>query len=153
MLKRKKLLQFSLTFILKKEEIKYNNYMNAQTVIEKLKSLPTDIYNLQIEILEKTVNLNDLSRKIIKAESVIRVNISEMKDESGKKKYSNEEARRAAFSELVELDIELIEWKKEMDALENQIQLQKAEFDQLVNEQKNFRSILNFLSNSNIQNI
>ena len=127
--------------------------MNAQTVIEKLKSLPTDIYNLQIEILEKTVNLNDLSRKIIKAESVIRVNISEMKDESGKKKYSNEEARRAAFSELVELDIELIEWKKEMDALENQIQLQKAEFDQLVNEQKNFRSILNFLSNSNIQNI
>jgi hypothetical protein len=152
-LKRKKLLQFSLTFILKKEEIKYNNYMNAQTVIEKLKSLPTDIYNLQIEILEKTVNLNDLSRKIIKAESVIRVNISEMKDESGKKKYSNEEARRAAFSELVELDIELIEWKKEMDALENQIQLQKAEFDQLVNEQKNFRSILNFLSNSNIQNI
>lgn len=153
MLKRKKLLQFSLTFILKKEEIKYNNYMNAQTVIEKLKSLPTDIYNLQITILEKTVNLNDLSRKIIKAESIIRVNISEMKDESGKKKYSNEEARRAAFSEIVELDIELISWKKEMDELENQIQLQKAEFDQLVNEQKNFRSILNFLSNSNIQNI
>jgi FtsZ-binding cell division protein ZapB len=72
--------------------------------------------------------------------------ITGLVDDAGKKLYSNEDARRAAFSEMAEDDIELSELKEKNAQIERAIQEFRISFDCLNNEQKNIRAVLMFLS-------
>jgi hypothetical protein len=120
--------------------------METSQLISKLMEMPKMIATVQISILDKTEESQKITQEIIRCETKIRVLITGLTDEAGKKLYSNEDARKAAFSEMVEDDIELNDIKKRSSKIEHDLQEERINFDLLTNEQKNIRAILMFLS-------
>jgi len=122
--------------------------MNTQTLIDKLMLLPQELMTLQHGIIEQTCKLQEVSNSITKAEISLRVRVANLTDDNGKKQYSNEDARKAAFAEMAEDDLDLNMLKKESASLENSLAMKRVEFDCLNNEQKNIRAVLLFFSQS-----
>jgi hypothetical protein len=120
--------------------------METSQLISKLMEMPKMIATVQVSILDKTEESQKITQEIIRCETKIRVLITGLTDEAGKKLYSNEDARKAAFSEMVEDDIELNDIKKRSSKIEHDLQEERINFDLLTNEQKNIRAILMFLS-------
>ena len=120
--------------------------METTQFITKLMDMPQRIAKVQLAILEKTEESQKISNEIIKCETKLRVVIAGLTDDNGKKLHSNEDARRAAFAEMAEEDLELNELKKKSLKLERDLQEERINFDALSNEQKNIRAILMFLS-------
>lgn len=120
--------------------------MDAQLLINRMLELPTAIAKVQHELITLNQKSQEVSNKIMKCETALKVMIAGMTDDGGKKKYSNEDARRAAFAEMAEDDLDLNELKSESAELENTLALERMNFDLLVNEQKNTRAVLIFLS-------
>lgn len=90
--------------------------------------------------------MQNVSKEIISAETKIRVNIANKVDENGKKVYSNEDARKAAFQEFTESDFELNELKEKSAKLDQENQELKIKLEFYGNEQRNIRSILQFFA-------
>ena len=120
--------------------------METSQLISKLMETPKMIATVQLSILDKTEESQKITHEIIRCETKLRVLITGLTDEAGKKLYSNEDARKAAFSEMVEDDIELNDIKKRSSKIEHDLQEERINFDLLTNEQKNIRAILMFLS-------
>ena len=120
--------------------------METSQLISKLMEMPKMIATVQVSILDKTEESQKITQEIIRCETKLRVLITGLTDEAGKKLYSNEDARKAAFSEMVEDDIELNDIKKRSSKIEHDLQEERINFDLLTNEQKNIRAILMFLS-------
>lgn len=120
--------------------------METQKFIDRLIELPKELADIQQDLLEASQKSQKVSNEILKCETKLRVLIASLTDDNGKKQYSNEDARRAAFVEMAEDDIELNELKEKSLALENEIQVKRINFDCLTNEQKNIRAVLMFLS-------
>lgn len=120
--------------------------METSQLISKLMEMPKQIATVQVSILDKTEESQKITQEIIRCETKLRVLITGLTDEAGKKLYSNEDARKAAFSEMVEDDIELNDIKKRSSKIEHDLQEERINFDLLTNEQKNIRAILMFLS-------
>ena len=120
--------------------------METSQLISKLMEMPKQIATVQVSILDKTEESQKITQEIIRCETKLRVLITGLTDEAGKKLYSNEDARKAAFSEMVEDDIELNDIKKRSSKIEHDLQEERINFDLLTNEQKNIRVILMFLS-------
>jgi hypothetical protein len=120
--------------------------METSQLISKLMEMPKMIATVQVSILDKTEESQKITQEIIRCETKLRVLITGLTDEAGKKLYSNEDARKAAFSEMVEGDIELNDIKKRSSKIEHDLQEERINFDVLTNEQKNIRAILMFLS-------
>jgi hypothetical protein len=120
--------------------------MNTQTLIDRMMQLPQEIADVQTELLIAGQKAQEISNKISKCETKLRVQIASKTDEAGKKLYSNEDARKAAFVEMTEDDLELNELKEKNQDIETEIQKKKIDFDCLNNEQKNIRAVLTFLS-------
>lgn len=112
----------------------------------RLLELPQEIADLQLEILQKSNQMQNVSKEIISAETKIRVNIANKVDENGKKVYSNEDARKAAFQEFTESDFELNELKEKSAKLDQENQELKIKLEFYGNEQRNIRSILQFFA-------
>lgn len=112
----------------------------------RLLELPQEIADLQLEILQKSNQMQNVSKEIISAETKIRVNIANKVDENGKKIYSNEDARKAAFQEFTESDFELNELKEKSATLDQENQKLKIKLEFCGNEQRNIRSILQFFA-------
>jgi Na+-transporting NADH:ubiquinone oxidoreductase subunit NqrC len=108
--------------------------------------LPQEILDIQTDIMLKVAESQKISNEIVKCETKLKVMITGLVDDAGKKLYSNEDARRAAFSEMAEDDIELSELKEKNAQIERAIQEFRISFDCLNNEQKNIRAVLMFLS-------
>ena len=120
--------------------------METSQLISKLMEMPKQIATVQVSILDKTEESQKITQEIIRCETKLRVLITGLTDKAGKKLYSNEDARKAAFSEMVEDDIELNDIKKRSSKIEHDLQEERINFDLLTNEQKNIRAILMFLS-------
>lgn len=120
--------------------------MNTETYITRLMELPQEILDIQTDIMLKVAESQKISNEIVKCETKLKVMITGLVDAAGKKLYSNEDARRAAFSEMAEDDIELSELKEKNAQIEKEIQEFRISFDCLNNEQKNIRAVLMFLS-------
>jgi hypothetical protein len=120
--------------------------MDAQLLITRMLELPTAIAKVQYELITLNQKSQETSNRIMKCETALKVMIAGMTEDGGKKKYSNEDARRAAFAEMAEDDLDLNELKRESAELENKLALERMSFDLLVNEQKNTRAVLIFLS-------
>lgn len=120
--------------------------METTQLISKLMDMPKQITVIQLSILDKTEESQKILSEIARCETKLKVLIAGLTDESGKKLYSNEDARRAAFAEMVEEDLELNELKKKNAKIEHDLQEDRINFDALSNEQKNIRVILMFLS-------
>jgi hypothetical protein len=122
--------------------------METTELISKLMNMPKRIAAVQVSILDKAEESQKITQEIIRCETKLKVLISGLTDENGKKLHSNEDARRAAFAEMSEDDIELNELKKNSAKIEHDLQEERINFDALTNEQKNIRAILMFLSSN-----
>ena len=120
--------------------------METEKLISKLMDLPKQIVAVQLSVLDKSQESQKISNEIIRCETKLRVVVAGLTDDSGKKLHSNEDARRAAFAEMSEDDIELNDLKRESSKLESALQEERINFDALTSEQKNIRAILMFLS-------
>lgn len=116
--------------------------MQTQDLIQRLMELPALITKKQTEMLNLSIEFQESTDRIAAYETQLKARIATMTDDSGKKLYSNEDARRAAFAEMTEDDLELIELKDSSKSTERRLQESRIEFDALNNEQKNIRTIL-----------
>lgn len=120
--------------------------MKKEKLAERLMELPLEISNLQLETLTLTEEAQRVLNEILTCETKLKVLISGLTDEQGKKLHSNEDARRAAFAEMTADDEELNDLKLKNKGLEHELQLKKIKYEALTNEQRNIRTILAFLS-------
>jgi hypothetical protein len=115
---------------------------------DRLMELPTEISDLQLQILDRTDVVNATQNSIQVIESKIKSDINNVVDANGKKVYSNEESRKAAFIEDASGNSELKELNEIVSYQQREIQEKRITIEALSNEQRNIRSLLHFFSNS-----
>lgn len=115
---------------------------------ERLLELPTEISDLQLQILDRTDVVSTTQEKIQVIESKIKSDINNAVDANGKKVYSNEDARKAAFIEDTADNSELKELNLVVADQQRFIQEKRIQVEALSNEQRNLRTLLHFFANS-----
>jgi len=115
---------------------------------EKLLEIPNMISQHQNQVLDLNEKIQIVQNEIAQKESVIKSEISSQVDDNGKKVYSNEVAREAAFVEVSSDNSELLDKKSILSVFQRELNLEKIKIEALVNEQRNIRSILYFFGGS-----
>lgn len=115
---------------------------------DRLLELPTEISDLQLQILDRTDVVSATQEKIQVIESKIKSDINNAVDANGKKVYSNEDARKAAFIEDTADNAELKELNAIVADQQRFIQEKRIQVEALGNEQRNIRTLLHFFANS-----
>jgi predicted nucleic acid-binding Zn-ribbon protein len=115
---------------------------------EKLLEIPNMISNHQNQVLDLNEKIQEISNEIGHIESSIKSEINSQIDENGKKVYSNEVAREAAFVEVASTNGELAAKKENLGIFQRELNTEKIRIEALGNEQRNIRSILYFFGGS-----
>jgi chromosome segregation ATPase len=115
---------------------------------EKLLEIPNMISNNQNQVLDLNEKIQTISNEIGHIESTIKSEINSQVDENGKKVYSNEVAREAAFVEVASANGELVAKKEILGTFQRELNTEKIRIEALGNEQRNIRSILYFFGGS-----
>jgi hypothetical protein len=115
---------------------------------DRLLELPNEISDLQLQILDRTDIVNATQNRIQVIESKIKSDINNAVDANGKKVYSNEESRKAAFIEDAAENSELKELNDIVADQQRMIQEKRIAVEALSNEQRNIRTLLHFFANS-----
>lgn len=115
---------------------------------DRLLELPTEISDLQLQILDRTDVVSATQEKIQVIESKIKSDINNAVDANGKKVYSNEDARKAAFIEDTADNSELKDLNLIVADQQRFIQEKRIQVEALSNEQRNLRTLLHFFANS-----
>jgi chromosome segregation ATPase len=115
---------------------------------EKLLEIPNMISNHQNQVLDLNEKIQTISNEIGHIESTIKSEINSQVDENGKKVYSNEVAREAAFVEVASANGELVAKKEILGTFQRELNTEKIRIEALGNEQRNIRSILYFFGGS-----
>lgn len=115
---------------------------------EKLLEIPNMISNHQNQVLDLNEKIQTISNEIGHIESSIKSEINSQVDENGKKVYSNEVAREAAFVEVASTNGELVAKKEILGTFQRELNTEKIRIEALGNEQRNIRSILYFFGGS-----
>lgn len=116
-----------------------------EKLIKRLLELPEEIANSQKELLDLMDSEKTCRDSVIQLETVLKSEIASALDASGKKLYTNDITRDAAFNELSAENDELVNFKDEYSNLQRKTQECRITIEMLVSEQKNSRTILNFL--------
>lgn len=125
------------------------NPETLKTLAEELLSLPTELRDLQIAISNHQTSIDSAQRQISILELDLKSKINDATDpETGKKLYSNEDARKTALIKAASEDLEILSIKEKIQDLNYLLNLNKFEFEYHSNRQRNIRSILAFFSNS-----
>ncbi len=111
---------------------------------EKLLEIPNMISQHQNQVLDLNEKIQIVQNEITQTESVIKSEISSQVDENGKKVYSNEVAREAAFVEASSTNSGLLDKKEILSTFQRELNSERIKIEALGNEQKNIRSILYF---------
>jgi chromosome segregation ATPase len=120
---------------------------------EKLLEIPDMISNHQNQVLDLNEKIQTISNEIGHIESTIKSEINSQVDENGKKVYSNEVAREAAFVEVASANGELVAKKEILGTFQRELNTEKIRIEALGNEQRNIRSILYFFGGSEAETI
>lgn len=115
---------------------------------EKLLEIPNMISQHQESVLNLNEKSQTISNEVNQIESAIKAEISAQTDENGKKVYSNEVAREAAFIEVSAQNSELNSKREELATIQRNSNTEKIRIEALGNEQRNIRSILYFFGAS-----
>jgi chromosome segregation ATPase len=115
---------------------------------EKLLEIPNIISNHQNQVLDLNEKIQTISNEIGHIESTIKSEINSQVDENGKKVYSNDVAREAAFVEVASANGELVAKKEILGTFQRELNTEKIRIEALGNEQRNIRSILYFFGGS-----
>ena len=111
-----------------------------------LMDMPDQIYNLQVEILNKNEEQGKVSDEIAKLEAKIKAEINAATDANGKKLFSNAEMREAELVERTSGDLEITSLKEKKEALTNEIATMRLKVELLNNKQRNARTLLEFFA-------
>lgn len=126
---------------------------NLNQLAENLLGLPSKIKQVQLEILDETAEFQVVQDKIKTVESKLKTEINNAVDANGKKVYSNEDARRAAFIEDAANNFELTDLNSVLADKQRSLQEKKIAYDELVDTQRNIRVLINFFTNpQNLEN-
>lgn len=115
---------------------------------EALMSMPSQIKEIQLNILEKTEEQANLEKEISKLEAKIKSEINAAIDANGKKVFTNAEMRSAELVERVEADLEISSIKQAHEQITKDISMTRIELDYLNNKQRNARILVDLFSNS-----
>lgn len=108
---------------------------------ERLLSLPSEIEELKLNLIEKQNNLQMLQEKM-KFWSLYELDlISNEVDEKGKPKYSNDTKRQAELQRRKDESDEYGALEIEAEKLEKEVAILNIKLDKLYNEQSNLRAI------------
>jgi chromosome segregation ATPase len=129
------------------------NTQRLNELAERLMEIPQQISDLQTNLMDLNLNSQKLSNSMSEAESILKIQISNMIDENGKKLYSNAESRSAAFIEISKSDDEIQSISGELQDIQLEIQKLKIDIEIVSNEQRNIRSILHFFSNNTTEEL
>ena len=108
--------------------------------------MPDQIYNLQVEVLNKNEEQGKVSDEISKLEAKIKAEINAATDANGKKLFSNAEMREAELVERTSGDLEITSLKEKKEALTNEIATLRLKVELLNNKQRNARTLLEFFA-------
>ena len=111
-----------------------------------LMDMPDQIYNLQVEVLNKNEEQGKVSDEISKLEAKIKAEINAATDANGKKLFSNAEMREAELVERTSGDLEITSLKEKKEALTNEIATLRLKVELLNNKQRNARTLLEFFA-------
>lgn len=120
------------------------NSEKINSLAQSLLGLPAEIQEKQIELLGLNERISTLREEISRTEVSIKSGIAQETDINGKKIYSNEDARAAAFIQVTEDNEELQEKKEEFSTLQKNYSLLSLEIERLQRDQKNYRVLLDF---------
>jgi len=115
---------------------------------EALRSLPSKIKEIQLEILSKTEEQSSLEKEISKLEAKIKSEINIATDANGKKVFTNTEMRAAELFERLEADLEISAIKQTHEKLSKNISTIKIELEYVNNKQRNARILVDLFSNA-----
>jgi predicted nucleic acid-binding Zn-ribbon protein len=108
----------------------------------ELSNMPESIAQRQMEIIRINQNLQEVEDQLITKESELKQEIANTLDVNGKKAYSNQEARDAAFVAESKSDASLQALYSERESIKRSLATEKIEMEKLSNQQRNLRSIL-----------
>lgn len=108
---------------------------------ERLLSLPDEIKELRLSILNKENDLLDSEEEKKTWELMQLDDIASEKDENGKNVYSNDTKRKAELERRKTASEKYMEVEIKIDDLRHEIEIKKIELDKLYSEQKNLRAI------------
>jgi hypothetical protein len=114
---------------------------------EALMSLPTQIKEIQLDILSKTEEQTNLEKEISKLEAKIKSEINAVVDVNGKKVFTNAEMRSAELVERVEADLEISAIKQAHEQISKAISITRIELEYVNNKQRNARILIDLFSN------
>jgi chromosome segregation ATPase len=127
--------------------------MKNQEMIDRLNQLPAQIAAETHKLIGLNTELEEKNHSYSKEEMKIKLEIADEVDDKGKKIYSNAESREAALVERVEGNEGLTDLAREIKSLEIHIQSLRVDIDQLSHEQRNIRSIMQFIASGSVSDL
>ncbi len=114
-------------------------------LVERLTSLPEEISDLQVRALATNDSIQEIAEEILTLETEIKTEISSATDENGKKLYSNDDARKAAFLVDSRENSKLRSLYASKKDESNKLEVVRIAIDRATNEQRNIRTILSII--------
>jgi hypothetical protein len=114
-------------------------------LIEELLGLPDSIQLAEIQTLDKHAESQEINNQIIDEEISIKSQINAALDDNGKKLYSNDQLRQAAFLEDAKENETLIDLYRRRDVIDSHIRVARIRLDRLQNHQRNIRAVISYL--------
>lgn len=114
-------------------------------LIEELMDLPSAIEIIELDVLSKSKKMQEINDQIIDEEISIKSDINSAIDENGKKVYSNDQARNAAFIEESKDNKTLLELYRRRDLLDTSIRQSRIALEKMQNQQRNTRSVIDHI--------
>jgi predicted nucleic acid-binding Zn-ribbon protein len=120
------------------------NSEKINSLAQSLLNLPEKIQASQIELLDLNEKISSLREELSRTEVSIKSEIAKETDINGKKIYSNDDARAAAFIQVTEDNEELQEKKEELLKMQKDSSLLSFQIEKLQSDQRNYRVLLDF---------
>ena len=117
-----------------------------EQLIEELMGLPEAISIIELDILDKNKKLQEINDLILDKEAEIKSNINAAQDDSGKKLYSNDQARQLAFISDCKDDTVLSALYLNRTKIQNSISSSKIAIEKFSNHQRNIRAVIDHIN-------
>lgn len=120
--------------------------MSYEDMHNKLLNLPSEIRDLEEQILKSSRKVLDIKEKLKSIEVGHEIQILHEQDETGKPKYTNAEKRNVAFYNATNADPDWVSKNNALKKYEEVIQDSNIELKYLNNIQSNIKTILRHVS-------
>jgi hypothetical protein len=113
-----------------------------QEMAQELILIPQAVYDIHLELIEVNDLVEANEKAIVELEIEIKSQVLNAIDDSGKKMYTNDEARKMAFVSDCNESSEHRELIAKRSEFSKQMQLKRIEVEMLSNKQRNLRVLI-----------